>query len=196
MRLTCPACAATGSIEFFLMDASARSAVMAAFKLPSPLAQQVMVYISLFRPPKRGLTWDRVEKLLNELMEPINSAQLTRNGMTFPAPAEYWKEALDQMLMQRNKLTLPLKSHGYLFEIVANLANKAAGARELKKEQAMSYRHSRNSMPAPQSVSGIMEKTKLTERAVKDEIAAMRQVLKSKPHSGEENDVKENTFNS
>lgn len=190
MRLTCPACAATGSIEFFLMDASARSAVMAAFKLPAPLAKQVMAYISLFRPPKRSLTWDRVEKLLNELMEPINSAQLTRNGLTVSAPVDYWKEALGQMLMKRDKLTLPLKTHGYLFEIILNMANKAAGTREIKKEQSIAYRHDRDSSASPRPVSEVLAKATQTTQGIKAGTAAMHQAIKgnTKPQTGEEND--------
>ncbi len=190
MRLTCPACAATGSIEFFLMDASARSAVMAAFKLPAPLAKQVIAYIGLFRPLKRGLTWDRIEKLLNELMEPINSAQLTRNGLTVPAPVDYWKEALDQMLMKRSKLTLPLKSHGYLFEIIFNMANKAAGAREIKQEQSTAYRHSRDSSASPRPVSEVVAKATQTKHGITAGVSAMRQVLKddTKSQTGEVND--------
>lgn len=136
MKLTCPACGACGAIEFFLMDASAREAVRAAFGLPAPLGRQVMSYIGLFRPMQRALTWDRVEKLLAELLEPIQAAQVTRNGIVRPAPVEYWKEALDQVLTNRAKLNLPLKSHGYLFEIVANMSGKAAGAQEQQQERA------------------------------------------------------------
>lgn len=136
MRLSCPACGATGAIEFFLMDAAAREAVLAAFSLPAPLARQVVAYLGLFRPHKRALTWDRVEKLLGELMEPIQAAQVTRNGITRPAPLDYWKEALDQVLNNRARLTLPLKSHGYLFEIVANMADKAGAQSERRDEES------------------------------------------------------------
>lgn len=136
MKLTCPACGASGALEFFLMDASARESVRAAFQLPAPLGRQVMTYIGLFRPMQRALTWDRVEKLLAELLEPIQAASVTRNGIAHPAPIDYWKEALDQVLVNRAKLNLPLKSHGYLFEIVANLSGKQAGAQERQREVA------------------------------------------------------------
>lgn len=116
------------------MDAAARETVRAAFSLPAPLGRQVMTYIGLFRPPQRALTWDRVEKILTELLEPIQAAQVTRNGISRPAPLEYWKEAIDQVLTNRAKLTLPLKSHGYLFEIVANQSGRQAGAQERQVE--------------------------------------------------------------
>ena len=134
MRLTCPACGACGSIEFFLMDAAARESVRAAFSLPAPLGRQVMSYIGLFRPGRRSLTWDRVEKLLAELLTCIQEAKVVRNGITHPAPLDYWKEAIDQVLMNRAKLTLPMKSHGYLFEVIAGLAVKAGAAKEQRVE--------------------------------------------------------------
>ncbi len=136
MKLTCPSCGACGAIEFFLMDAAARETVRAALGLPAPLGRQVMTYIGLFRPRQRALTWDRVEKLLAELLEPIQAAQVMRNGILRPAPVAYWKEALDQVLMNRAKLNLPLKSHGYLFEIVANLSGKAAEVQEQQQERS------------------------------------------------------------
>jgi len=134
MKMTCPACGACGSIEFFLMDAAARESVRAAFSLPAPLGRQVMTYIGLFRPGRRSLTWDRVEKLLSELLMSIQEAKVVRNGVTHPAPLDYWKEALDQVLMNRARLTLPMKSHGYLFEIIAGISTKAGAVKEQRVE--------------------------------------------------------------
>lgn len=136
MKLTCAACGATGSIEFFLMDAAARQSVVEALAMPAPLNKQIMPYIGLFRPNKRALTWDRVERLLEELVPAINEATIERHGRTWPAPIEYWKEALDQILMNRAKLNLPLKSHGYLFEIVAGMSSKAEGRVEARQEES------------------------------------------------------------
>lgn len=174
MKLTCPACGATGAIEFFLMDASARESVRAAFALPAPLNRQVMTYLGFFRPPQRALTWDRVEKLLAELLEPIQAAEVMRNGITHPAPLDYWKAALDQVLMSRAKLNLPLKSHGYLFEIVANLAGKQAGAQEHQQERARQRGDGRRSGGKPVPVID------MAQQAVKYQhgVAAARAALK------------------
>ncbi|MBK8508768.1 MAG: hypothetical protein IPL51_08985 [Candidatus Competibacteraceae bacterium] len=51
---------------------------------------------------------------MGELNEAVSAAQIERDGRTHPAPVEYWKAAIDQMLDNRDKLSLPVKSHGYL----------------------------------------------------------------------------------
>lgn len=157
MKLTCSACGATGSLEFFLMDAAAREAVREAFALPAPLGRQVVTYIGFFRPAQRALTWDRVEKLLHELLEPIQTAQVERNGIVHSAPLEYWKEALDQVLSNRAKLNLPLKGHGYLFEIVANMAGKQAAHHEKGQENIRQRPDGRRSGAPTQAVDLVQQ---------------------------------------
>ena len=140
MHLTCPACAARFSIEAALTDEAARTAVAAALKLPAPLGDLTLRYLALFRPDKRALSWDRAARLLSELLAPIQAAQVERHGRTWAAPLELWRQGLEQVLEARERLTLPLKSHGYLLEIVAALASKSEGAREHKAEQAAAHR--------------------------------------------------------
>jgi hypothetical protein len=55
------------------------------------------------------------------------AAQIERNGRTWPAPLEYWKAALEHMVQLRDqaKLQLPLKSHGYLLEVIVGMGDKA-----------------------------------------------------------------------
>lgn len=112
------------------MDYQAREAVRAAFLLPAPLGDRLVRYLGLFRPKSRALSWDRVARLLSELLEPINAGRVERNGRAWVAPLSVWELALDEILAKRDKLQLPLKSHGYLFEIVAGFASKAEGAAE------------------------------------------------------------------
>lgn len=140
MRLTCPACGACGSIEFFLMDIAARESVVAALNMPAPLGKQLMTYIGLFRPGKRSLTWDRVEKILAELLPHIQSGQLEFDGRTWAAPLDYWVEALTEMLLNRQNLTTPLKSHNYLFRIIANKTTSADAKREQEREERIRHR--------------------------------------------------------
>jgi hypothetical protein len=151
MRLSCPACGACGSIEFFLMDAAARESVVAALNMPSPLGKQLMTYIGLFRPGKRALTWDRVESLLSELLPHVQSAQLSFDGNVWPAPAEYWRDALTEMLLNKHNLTTPLKNHNYLFRIVANKSNSSAAKKEQKREEQ------RRNVPADRRSGGFVQ---------------------------------------
>lgn len=104
-------------------------------KLPAPLGGLTLRYLGLFRPRNRALSWDRVERLLAELIVPIERRQIDRRGRVWTAPLQYWERALEQMLAGRDKLTLPLKSHGYLYEIVVGLADGAESKAEARVEQ-------------------------------------------------------------
>jgi hypothetical protein len=135
MQLTCPCCFARFAIEAALTDDAARQAVAAALKMPAPLGDLTLRYLALFRPSKRALSWDRAARLLNELLEPIQAGRVERHGRTWAAPLDAWRDALEQMLARRDKLTLPLASHGYLFEIVAGGASKIEARNESAAEQ-------------------------------------------------------------
>lgn len=140
MRLTCPCCGASYTIEVLLADKSARAAVASAFTLPASLGDRVLRYIGLFRPGSRALSWDRAERLIAELADMISAAQITRNGQIYPAPVDAWKAAFDAMLDSRDRLQLPLKTHGYLLEILVGQHQKAnekqAARQEIADEQA------------------------------------------------------------
>lgn len=136
MKLSCPACGAVHSLDVLLANDSAREAVMSALALPAPLGKLLIQYVALFRPNQRQLSFDRVARLLDELKDPISNAKIERNGRIWPAPLDTWKAALSEMIALRDaqKLRLPLASHGYLFEIIAAQADKAANAAERAKE--------------------------------------------------------------
>lgn len=172
MRLSCPACGACGSIEFFLMDAAARESVVAAFKMPAPLGKQLMTYIGLFRPGKRSLTWDRVEKLLAELLPHIQSGQLDFDGVTWAAPLDYWVDALTEMLLNRDNLNTPLKNHNYLYRIIANKSNSAKGKQEKKKEERARNRSQDGAVRGPVQVSQVVKKTPSRSGAPKELLKA------------------------
>jgi hypothetical protein len=140
MRLVCPCCGASSPIEALLADRAARDTVASALALPASLGERLLRYLGLFRPRERALSWDRAARLLLELQADISAAQIERNGRVYPAPIDYWKLAIDQMLDGRDKLVLPLKSHGYLYEIIAGISQKAdekrAAKQELEEERA------------------------------------------------------------
>lgn len=115
------------TIDVLIAHEGARAAVLAALQLPAPLGKLLVQYLAMFRPPKRQLSWERVSTILEELRAPIAGAQIERHGRVWPAPQEYWRAALEQMVQLRDqkKLQLPLKSHGYLLEVIAGMSNKA-----------------------------------------------------------------------
>jgi hypothetical protein len=124
----------------FLNDVAGREALKTALALPHPLNKQVLAYIGLFRPRSRSLTWDRVDKLLKELLEPIEAGKLVRNHRTHVVTIEIWQAALDELLAKRDTLRLPMKTHGLLYEITAGLAEKSAAKQERNKEEALKNR--------------------------------------------------------
>lgn len=136
MQLNCPACGATFSLDAIIGHEGAREAVLVALQLPAPLGKTLIQYVGLFRPAQRALSMDRLAKLLNELLPMISKAQIERNGSIYSAPIDYWRNAMETMLASRDKLTLPLKSHGYLLEIIAGMAEKTAAKAEQSNENS------------------------------------------------------------
>ena len=158
MRLTCPCCGATLSLEALLNDVAARQAVATALSLPANLGPRLLRYLGLFRPAQRSLTWDRAAALLAELQTMITAGHIQRNGRRWPAPPAVWQAALDAIL-ERNNLTLPLKSHGYLLEIIAGMVNRAEAQQEDQIEEQ------RRSVVRADSGSGMQAVTALLNHA-------------------------------
>ena len=124
VKLRCPACHAESPLEAFGQGDAAREALAVALRLPAPLSSLVIQYLAMFRAPNRALAFDRVHKLLAELHTMLDQGQVTRNGVARAAPLSVWQQGFERMVELRNsnKLQLPLKSHGYLLEVVAAFA--------------------------------------------------------------------------
>ncbi|MCB1826657.1 MAG: hypothetical protein KDJ54_19565 [Candidatus Competibacteraceae bacterium] len=145
MRLTCPCCGAAYSVEVLLADRDAREAVSTAFRLPPSLSERLLRYIALFRPAERALSWARAARLMAELEAMITAAQIERNGQCYPAPVDAWRVAIDQIIdmRDRNMLALPMKSHGYLLEILVGLHQRANDQRAARQEVAEEHARAR-----------------------------------------------------
>lgn len=144
MQVKCPACSATFSLDAALAMDAGRSALMTALHMPAPLAQLWAQYLALFRAASRALAFDRADRLMSELLPMLTTSTVVRDGLSRPAPLQVWQQGIERMLEHRNagKLQLPLKSHGYLLEIVAGLAeNHAAAAERLVEADRRTGRH-------------------------------------------------------
>ena len=122
MRTRCPSCGATLSLDALIAHDAAREALAAAFKLSGVLGSALVRYLALFRPESRELTMDRVARLVGELLPDLQAQRISRNGQVCDAPLEAWVWAIEQALAARDagRLTLPLKSHGWLYEVISN----------------------------------------------------------------------------
>lgn len=134
MKLSCPACGALSSLDALVSHEGARAAIYIALQIPAPLGKLLVQYLGLFRPANRPLSFSRVADLLAGLLPMIEAARIERNGRTWSAPQDYWKQALEEMLAKRDNLTLPLKSHGYLLAIIEGYGQKAEGKQEAQQE--------------------------------------------------------------
>lgn len=135
MRLTCTSCGAHGSIEQFTADADARRSVELVAALPAEIGPVVVRYLGLFRPMKRGLTWDRVLKISAEVFEMIKAGAVEHRGKRYPATPAMIASAMQQMLDNRERLELPMTSHGYLVKIVAGESPREAARAETAHEE-------------------------------------------------------------
>lgn len=141
MRLICPACGALASLEAWLADDDSRAVVALAARLPAALGPLVVRYLGLFRPAKRGLAWDRARALLDELARAIAAGEIVRDRRTYICTPAEWAAALEVVLDARPTLDLPLKTHGYLYEVIAAAARKRAATGEREADRASAPLH-------------------------------------------------------
>ena len=121
MNIKCPNCGAVHSLDSLINDADASAVLRAVLEMDAELDKAAIRYIGLFRPAKSQLSWSRTAKLLSELLPMIKAQEVVRDGVSSPAPAEAWIHGFNETVNARDqgRLKLPLKSHGYLLEIVS-----------------------------------------------------------------------------
>ena len=121
MICRCPNCGAANSLDSLVSDAEAAEVLKMLLELDADIGKAAIRYIGLFRPAKSQLSWARTAKLLNELLPMIKAQEAARDGVCFPAPTEAWIHGFNETVNARDqgRLKLPLKSHGYLLEIVS-----------------------------------------------------------------------------
>ena len=121
MICRCPNCGAANSLDSLVSDAEAAEVLKMLLELDADIGKAAIRYIGLFRPAKSQLSWARTAELLNELLPMIKAQEAARDGVCFPAPTEAWIHGFNETVNARDqgRLKLPLKSHGYLLEIVS-----------------------------------------------------------------------------
>jgi len=133
----------------FLDDEGKRLAAQFADIEPR-LGRAILGYLRLFSPAKRGLRTTRAIKLVEELMVAVNAGSVTRDARTAdskPASPAMWTAGIDQMLAQRERLTLPLDNHHYLRAVVFGIASDPV---QVAKVQQAAPKKARSGMTAQQ----------------------------------------------
>jgi hypothetical protein len=111
----------------------ALNAIIAAHPAGNTFIKPLLRYIGMFSPEKSQLSHRRMAALINELAPSIQSAQIERNGRVLACPIGYWQAGLELVLANRDAglVRTPLKSHGYLFEVLIGMSSRD----EAKAEQ-------------------------------------------------------------
>lgn len=122
MKTRCPVCGAENSLDALIAHDEARELLWTMAQIGGDLTRQLVKYLGLFRPEKSSLSGVRMAKLLAELRPDILSQRIQRDGKVTEAPPAAWVWAIGEVLSARDVGTLktPLKSHGYLYEVLSN----------------------------------------------------------------------------
>ena len=151
MQVTCPCCHARFPLDAALADDSARAALEEMGQLGGDVARLAIGYLGCFRPAGRALAWSRAVKLLRELSEAMHEHYLRRSGRLWRVTREQWVEALGIVVERHHQgqITLPLKDHGYLFEVARRLVDRAEAEAERAAEAEVRNRLRSGDGPAP-----------------------------------------------
>ena len=146
--ITCPACGAEFDLTVAFACEEERRAFARLASVSIPLGTRVLKYIALFTPPKQRLTSAKKLKLLMQLLPDLERKAITHKGRDWTAPLDAWAQAIDQMLAARDaqRLELPMKGHGYLYAILAGMADKHEAAQEAKREEDARLRPRRDTV--------------------------------------------------
>jgi len=135
----CPACRTPIALEQITDQLNDERAFNRLVQLSVPLAHLVLQYVALFTPEKQHLTLRKKVLLIAQLLPGLQSGVLTHKGREWPAPLAAWAQGIEQMLAARaaGRLELPMTGHGYLYAIVAGLADKHEATQEQQRESEL-----------------------------------------------------------
>lgn len=150
MKMCCPNCGHVDRLLAFASEAEARECLGLALKFPAPLADALIAYMQLFRPPQRALSWSRALRLMSALHVDLERGCIERKGRSWAAPRPAWEPALRTVIGKRDELTLPLKDHAYLYEILCRGANRVEAKAEQQAEVKKRTRRQAQAKPAAQ----------------------------------------------
>ncbi len=140
MRITCPCCGEEYPVDVGFADDDGKRLAALLAEMDPVLGRAVIGYLRLFRPAKQALRTARAVKLVAELDVLVRAGTVCRDergGVRRPATPAHWAEGIEQMLAQRERLTLPLTTHHYLRAIVFGLADQADAAAERQREETV-----------------------------------------------------------
>lgn len=133
---SCPNCGAEQTPEQLFGHEQDHRAFLHLAVISIPLGARVMQYLQLFAPPRNRMTLARKARLIEQLLPGLQQQSVKHNGRDWEAPLPAWAVAIDTMLQHRDqgKLRLPLTGHGYLYAVIAGMADKVERSDEQQLE--------------------------------------------------------------
>lgn len=137
----CMMCGGRTPVELAVENDAASRAVTRCMQSLGDVGRGMLAYMALHRPPKRTLTWEKVARLLDDLLTVYDRGNVTRDGITTATSDAVWVAALAETRDAAPRLDLPLTDHGYLMAVLAGMARKAQRAGDAVKrgETAVGY---------------------------------------------------------
>lgn len=157
--LSCPVCGTELDLAVLFAHEGDQRALARLAAVSIPLGGRVLQYLGLFTPPKQRLTAAKKIKLILQLLPDLERQAITHKGRDWVAPLAAWAQAIDQMLAARDaqRLELPMKGHGYLFAILAGMADKFEGQAEQQREQELRTGPRAATVNGPKSVADLVQ---------------------------------------
>ena len=123
MNTRCPNCGAVHSLDTLIGHDDAARLLKLVLDLDADIGRAAVRYIGLFRPEKSQLGFGRVARLLEEILPDMQAGEIRRGGLVVQTSPQMWTAAFGKCLEARDagRLKTPLKSHGYLYEILAGM---------------------------------------------------------------------------
>lgn len=138
LRVTCPSCGTDFPVEAGLVEGDAKRLGAVLAGMDPLLGRTTLQYLHLFKPPKTSLRVSRAVKIVAELADLADAGSVCRDertGTRRPASPAVWAAGIEQMLAQRDRLTLPLANHNYLRHVVYALADTVDATAEKQREK-------------------------------------------------------------
>lgn len=126
MRIQCPCCGEQYPLEAGFADDEGKRLAAQFAEMEPKLGRAVLAYLRLFSPARRGLRTSRAIRLVEDLLALVRAGNVTRDARTTdtkPASPAMWAAGIEQMLAQRERLSLPLDNHHYLRAVVYGIAS-------------------------------------------------------------------------
>lgn len=158
-QIACPICSTELTLAQLFAHEETQHAVARLAVVSMPLGARVLQYCTLFAPPKTRLTVPKQVKLMLQLLPDLERRAITHKGRLWAVPLALWAQGIDQMLAARDagRLELPMSGHGYLYSILAGMADKHEAVIEAQAEAARRAPGAQVPMPGHRPLEKVLQ---------------------------------------